>query len=231
MTLSQRCIDPGDTTDVIALVQGVKEQRVIWEPPERVFGSGESGTISDSGLFRAPDSPGLIRITATSVVDETAKGEEIVKVGGCDCWWSVSIEGRTIFGIAGKDRAGFVVQSGNLIAAGFDQLEGGIFQMFPADPGGVPVIPGVYPFFVSGNIGLTPPDFLYTSQEEPQLQGNLVEFTPTLLEAHISGPIVILTSNPGDPKMPVVERQAQIKVRFRVLADPQFPLAPTCFVE
>ena len=137
------CVDPGESTNMIALVQGVEDQRVIWEPPERVFGSGQPGTISDSGRFTEPDSPGLIQITATSVVDETAKGGEVVKVGGCDCWWSVSIEGRTIFGIAGQDKGGFTLQGGHLTIS-LDRLTGGallapVGRTSPCDSGRLPL--------------------------------------------------------------------------------------------
>ena len=82
------------------------------------------------------------------------------------------------------------------------------------------------------SIGLTAPDLEYLTHEEPAtITGVLSEFTSTLLEGNISGPVVIFKSTPQNPKLPAETRPGTILVRFRIWADPQFPLAPVCFVE
>lgn len=227
----ESCLEEGEETHINVTVQGAEDKRVTWNLA-RLSGSGSTGTIDSvegGGLFKAPESPGVIEVTATSVANSEAKDSIQLKVGGCDCWWSVSIEGRTLFGIAGQDKGGFTLQGGFLTIS-LDRLTGGSLLALTAEP--VPVIPGAYPFAMFGSIGLTAPDFEYTTPEEPAtITGVLSEFTSTLLEGNISGPVVIFKSTPQNPKMPVETRPGTILVRFRIWADPQFPLAPACFVE
>ena len=80
---------------------------------------------------------------------------------------------------------------------------------------------------------------MYATPEDAPLLGLLSEFgelvdgeiKPTIMEGSISGPVLILKSTPDNPEQPVEERPGFVSVRFKISADPQFPLASSCFVE
>ena len=127
------CVDPGQSTDIDVTVQGTKNKEVTWNL-KRLSGSGGVGTISQQGRFVAPNSPGHIEVTATSVENTDAMDVEVIKVGGCDCWWMLSVGTGTVVGIADQDKASFVIQNGVVVAAGFEQLVGGVFGFLPATP-------------------------------------------------------------------------------------------------
>ncbi len=67
---------PGDAADFTATVNHPTDTRVIW--------AASAGSIDASGRFTAPNAPGLVRITATSVADPTQSATATVTVRGTD---------------------------------------------------------------------------------------------------------------------------------------------------
>lgn len=80
------CIGTEATLQLEAEVVGLESQAVTWD--------SDGGTIdSTTGFFTAPSVRQNVTITATSVEDDEVEGTAVVRVGGCDCWWSLFARG------------------------------------------------------------------------------------------------------------------------------------------
>ena len=212
------CVDPEEVINIRHEVVGIEDQRVVWEPAD---------IASASGRFTAPDSPGIVVVTATSVADSRIKGQASIKVGGCSCWWSVLVEGRRTFSqpMSG-DFASFVVGEESLSLVELSsRTESQGLLMSPLPPGSVPVVPGTYFFGGFGQLGLSPSDFLYTVSPDEPLTASLTDFTDSRMQARIAGSVGITSFESGD-------RKADIVVNFRVTADPEFSgVGQGCFTK
>lgn len=79
------CVELGEKEAFQAEVFNLETQDVHW--------SASAGTITEEGVFTAPDTSGPVDITATSVEDESVQGAASIRVGGCGCNWTATLSG------------------------------------------------------------------------------------------------------------------------------------------
>lgn len=84
---SGRCVEFGGTQQFTAAVRGLGDGEVEW--------SASAGSITDDGLFTAPDTEQEVVVTATSVVDPDVSGSAVAAVmEDCDEWFVASAFGQ-----------------------------------------------------------------------------------------------------------------------------------------
>jgi len=214
----RNCVEPSETTGIFHSVEGIADQRVTWET--ETIPSGASAGVVSGGSFFAPGTPAYVLVTATSVADPAAKGEAIVKVGGCDCWWTVSIAGNHTTGVPGVDSGAFLFEEEGLIILLGRPSPPQFLEIAPADP-------TRSSFGVAGSIGLVSPDINYASLET--ISGSLFEVDENIFEGQVSGMVTVVKLTSEGP----VERLAPFSVRFKVSEEPNALLPPVkgCFVQ
>ena len=83
---SADCIDGGDTHQFEAV-------NILSEEPPEVTWEVDEGTISDSGLYTAPDGATEATIRATLIEDPDRSATADIIVDQCDCWWRGFLSG------------------------------------------------------------------------------------------------------------------------------------------
>jgi len=212
---STACLDPGDTLQFSADVKGLTDPTVTW--------SASAGSIDpQTGLYVAPASApagGTAIITAQSVQNSEIKDQVTVNIGGCDCGWSVQLEGSPLISSDSSDTGQFVVNGGGYLGSiTLNDTQSGQTLGISAVPpvAGEPGIPigttGSLQGTVIGNLGLSAQDLNYTS----------VDYLPLVLSDNdgqtvagtISGTVMISSvADPGNP------RSASLTASFRIVSD------------
>lgn len=113
-------LQPGQTQQFAAVVSGAIDQGVSWE--------ASGGAISDTGLYTAPDRPGVYEVTATSRENPRASGSAKVTVAirPLEGTWSTLIGGASIDGLrdAVVDAVGNVIVGGAMASEDFPRTPG-----------------------------------------------------------------------------------------------------------
>ncbi|UCF39077.1 MAG: dockerin type I repeat-containing protein [Acidobacteriota bacterium] len=211
------CLAPGSRQTFTARMVGIEDQKVSWS------WAASGGAIGkDDGVLKAPDSDGVVVVTATSLVDQNLTGTAVVKVGGCECWWAGWVGGN-LFSSQSGDTGLFVhVPEGQLTIS--LQRPGGESLAIRIDD---PASPGMTDV-AGANFALAPPD---TAFDSPNVSGGLIEFSDKLVEGAFFGPVsVYWVTGSGE----VESRLEPFSVRFRITEDPElifFPIGKGCNVQ
>lgn len=141
VTPLSECVDRGATHPFQAEVVGLENQEVTWDASAGDIGS----TGPSTATFQAPSTTQTVTITATSVEDPELQGRAVARVGGCDCWWTLTALGEQWTGQAGSavsfgrdpdtgDLEAAAVASDNTAAADFiGAVPPGETGVFPVD--------------------------------------------------------------------------------------------------
>jgi hypothetical protein len=84
ITTDPTCLEPGDTLRIEAEVPAGDPQ-IVW--------TTDAGTITQDGLFTAPEEPATVEITASLQEAPTSRDAITLQVGGCSCQASLSLGG------------------------------------------------------------------------------------------------------------------------------------------
>ena len=211
------CVERGATEQFSAQVIGFEDQTVTW--------SATGGDISESGLFKAPQSLGNVVVKATSVAESELEDEVTVRIGRCDCWWTLELGplsgDNKIESESGDENSFF--DTGNEILIRFDTgTRGGL---------DVSHVPAEQFWGVGGSLGLN--ELLGSlvggysgNSEDTGVTGVLSKNTDTMLEGSVSGQVEVLADADAEPVM------QPFFLRFGVTAKPDFSgLFPGCKVE
>lgn len=209
------CLNPGDTLQFSADVKGLTDPTVTW--------SASAGTIDpQTGLYIAPSTApagGTAVITAQSVQNPKIEDQVTVNIGGCDCSWSVQVEGSPVIHSDSSDTGQFVVNSGGYLGSVTltDTQSGQTVGISPVPQvAGQPGIPigttGSLQGTVNGTLGLSAQDLDYTSQEFLPL--TLTDNDGQTVAGNISGTVMISSvADPGNP------RSGSFSGSFRIVSD------------
>jgi hypothetical protein len=209
------CLDPGDTLQFSADVEGLTDKTVTW--------SASAGTIdSRTGLYVAPASApagGTAVITARSVQNPDIEDQVVVNIGGCDCSWSVQVEGSPVVNSDSSDTGQFVVNSGGYLGSiTLGDTQSGQTVGISAVPlsAGDPGIPigttGNLQGSVIGNLGLSALDLNYSTVDYLPLV--LTDNDGTTVAGNITGTVMVTSkADPGHPS------PASFIASFRIVSD------------
>lgn len=213
------CVDIGGEQQFTAEVKGFENKKVEWG----LIGEGD---ISDTGLYTAPNFATTAVVTATSEANPDLTEGVGVKVGGCSCWWSISVTGSTVTSQPG-DFAFFSLQDNAIDLISFDRDSNSrttdILASATVGVDPIPVGSTGGSVGITGRIGLTDPDVLYaTPTFDPRgevitdvAELSLLQNTGSVLQGTASGTVLVSSplSEPG-------ERKSQFLATFMITADP-----------
>ncbi len=186
------CLVAGDTLAFTAEVEGPEDQRVHW--------SVDVGEIDEDGVYRAPDPiPSGVQtatIRAKSVARPRLAEEVTIQLGGCECGWSVTLDGETFEGGPG----GSITFQETVPGGDFELLAGirlntadGQVLHISAEEGGTEPVggPASYDAKIAGNIGteVSSPFMGYGTRYPGPYVGDMPEWAvarATLLEYEIA---------------------------------------------
>lgn len=142
------CVEPGEPMEFEAEVVGPEDDVVGW--------SADVGVIDDQGLYTAPSpapTSGTATITARSTSFPSLNDQVQVRIGGCTCWWSVTVEGRTVENST-SDGAEFQYPAQGLVEVELLESGGGFLRAVPGGENGLtPLAEGTTGTFAAGAEG------------------------------------------------------------------------------
>ena len=91
------CLDPSESEEFSA-TQADRPAAVTWSLEDLDGNPSSFGFVTQQGVYTAPSSGnGQVIVVATQVGDATNRGQAVVEVGNCSCFWALSIQGGSSY--------------------------------------------------------------------------------------------------------------------------------------
>lgn len=213
------CVELGGSAAFTGAAIGLPSDGVDWEI---VDDDGTKGTMSDNGVYEAPNEATSVTLRATAVSDPAVHTDVPVTVGGCRCWWFVNVTGFSGYGSHNVDAFSldFFTPAGELASI---NLAGSV-----GDPVGevrtlnvglenaaVPEERERYEVSVAGQFGSIASPTVFVPGDDPATL-TVDEAGPDLLEGRIRGGVVVSDgTEDGTP--------SGLGALFRITDDPEPP--------
>lgn len=187
ITISPRggCLEPGDTLRFDVEAEGLGDETVEW--------SADVGSITADGLYTAPTTPpgdGTATITAVSTENRLVRDEVDVRVGGCSCGFSVTVEGETFTGTSGDEMV-LAVDGSPVTVFGVDIADAGLSLQLRWDPLSLGATGTVQATVLSGTFWPLREWFGFATAPGQTLTMDVTVNDGDLFAAEFSGPITL----------------------------------------
>lgn len=91
------CLDPSESEE-FSTTHADRPAAVTWSLEDLDGNPSSFGFVTQQGVYTAPSSgTGQVIVVATQVGDATNRGQAVVEVGSCSCFWALSIAGGSSY--------------------------------------------------------------------------------------------------------------------------------------